>query len=279
MRAQRPHDAVYKLRYLGWATGGDPGLLPIMEEGNRFGLKNVLATGRMSALEDRILALADLVEIHVNDNHNMKKPSKGIRKLFKSHSRLVFRVFLTVDNVGTLPLELFKFLDAVDPDRLVPVRVSIFHSSRTIMLPEEGVSEKGLHDAAREIRSMLFDQGRLLFRADPRFYSGHCCEFGRDLSIDPAGGVYVCPYSRKPFWSLGSDSPSSVLKESLELHRQAMVTSLEECGSCDLQNICRGRCRLPYLKDGSIDRTMTCCSPAFREHIYDRMLDNDSIYY
>ena len=115
----------------------------------------------------------------------------------------------------------------------------------------------------------------MLFRSDPRFFAGQCCDFGRDLAVGPDGEVYPCPYSTGPIDNLEKNSPNDILKRTLELHQEASVHNLTECGNCDLRNICQGRCRLGYFKEGRIDREQVHCSHQFREQVYERLMNNE----
>lgn len=277
LRALRPPDAIYRVRFLGWQNHKEE-LLALMRESAKNGIKNILAAGSLPPLNSEIIQLTDLFEIHLNYNNRIRKSAGSLSSVVKGDSRAVLRVFLTSGNIQNISEDIYKALDKIDPEKRLPVRVSVYPPSGTNLLVCDEKSDRELYRKAGEIRDRLFEQGRLLFRADPRFYSANCCDFGRDIAIGPDGSVYACPFAESPISSLHNVSPNQILKETLDLHLEASVKNLQECASCDLRNICQGRCRLHYFKDGAIDRSASSCSNAFRDQVYDKLTDSDEIY-
>ncbi len=275
MRALCPPGAVYRIRYVGWEKYRDNLLPELLGQARDVGLKNILVCGAVPPLRDEIFQLTDQLDIHLNYRNRIRRRAGSIGPVIRNAGKAVIRVFLTSKNAATVRDEIFNCLDAIDPEKKLPVRVSVYPPSGTNLILQDQNTDRQLYQVAREIRNRLFDQGRMLFRSDPRFFTGQCCDFGRDLAVGPDGKVYPCPYSKTPIADLSTDSHNDVLKWTLDLHRDASVQNLSECGTCDLRNICQGRCRLDYFRDGHIDRNKIHCSHQFREQVYDRLMDDE----
>ena len=279
-------------------SGGEPllsrSLVPVLRSAREHGAQTAIITNglllkgrRLDEVAPHVGAVAVSLDGISAQTHDSIRGAGAFQKTYENLRALAGREFNVILNITVMQSNraelvsgLARFVEAL------PFQVSV--DIATLTLEGRGLSQSGQALSRPEFRETLMEIAASFVarRLDDRTIgvesepgSGSfspwrslpqskrtSCGYGDTFTVFANGDVSPCLTPRFIRGNIFTDGVS--LLDAIDEERQAaQVSVLSECRSCDLRNICGGRCHLGQLQIGMMP-TQVDCPDEYKERIY-----------